>query len=107
MYFFILGNLDHKVSGNELNNEMLYFLSEIIGRKYKRLARNLDRKDVDIDDMEHNPNYSFMQDKCLNVFQLLLTKKGTVKWNQVKKILESFYQTGIISQFISKYPNFP
>ena len=86
---------------------MLHFLSKTIGRKYKRLARNLDIKDDDIDEIEHSLNYSLMEDKCLQVFQLLLTKKGAVEWSQVKKALESFYQTGIISQFISKYPDFP
>ena len=105
--FVRLGNLGHEVSTNELNSDMLYFLSQIVGRKYKRLARNLDMEDDDIDEIEHNVNNDSMKDKCFLVFEQLLVEKGSVEWNQVKKALESFYQTKIISKFITKYPKYP
>ena len=105
--FVRLGNLGHEVSTNELNTDMLYFLSKLVGNKYKRLARNLDMEDEDIDGIEHNINNDSPQDKCLLIFRHILTEKGSVQWNQIKKALESFYQTGIISRFITKYPKFP
>ena len=53
------------------------------------------------------PRYGNMVEKCLQVFEELLTMKSRVEWNQVKQALESFHQTKIISEFISEYPNFP
>ena len=86
---------------------MLNFLSEKIGHKYKRFARKLNIDDVAIDNIEHSPHCDIMQEKCLQVFEKLLTMKSRVEWNQVKQALESFHQTKIISEFISEYPNFP
>lgn len=78
----------------------------MVGKNYKRLARNLDISDSCIDNIEH-ANLSRLEDNCLRVFKQLKREYGIVKWNQIKKALQAFHQTQIISDFISKYPDFP
>lgn len=78
----------------------------MVGKNYKRLARNLDISDSCIDNIEH-ANLSHLEDNCLRVFKQLKREYGIVKWNQIKKALQAFHQTQIISDFISKYPDFP
>ena len=85
---------------------MMIFLSKKVGRNYKRLARNLEISDSCIDDIEHD-KLPYHGEKCLRVFRHLKRKYGIVKWNQIKKALQAFHQTQIISDFISEYPNFP
>lgn len=85
---------------------MIIFLSKKVGKNYKRLARNLDISDSCIDDIEH-AKLSYHEEKCSRVFRQLKREYGIVKWNQIKKALQAFHQTQIISDFISEYPNFP
>lgn len=104
--FVLLENLDHESPNNELDDDMLNFLSEKIGMEYKRLARNLDINDQEIEEIDNIRNLN-LQDKCFRVFRKLKRDNGIVEWNQVKKALEAFYQIGVISDFYSEYPEFP
>ena len=75
---------------------MIYSLSKKIGKKWKRLARNLEIDDetIDgIDDERDNTSYSEKCEKVISEFN----RKRSLKWNQMRDILKEIELENVIT----------
>lgn len=81
---------------------MRSFISQKVGLKWKRFARNLEIDDYVIDDIDVNEDNVRLEDKCLAV----INKSGNdeeLRWNQVKDVLIEIALRNVASAFEKKY----
>ena len=81
---------------------MRSFISQKVGLKWKRFARNLEIYDYVIDDIDVNEDNVRLEDKCLAV----INKSGNdeeLRWNQVKDVLIEITLRNVASAFEKKY----
>ena len=82
----------------ELSSKMRLFISQKVGKEWKRFARNFDIEDEVIDDIEEDADLPTLQDKCHQVLKKLEVDK-VVKWNLVKEALHEIGKRNIITEF--------
>lgn len=81
---------------------MRSFISQKVGIKWKRFARNLEIDDNVIDDIDVDEDNVRLEDKCLAV----INKSGNdeeLRWNQVKDVLIEIALRNVASAFEKKY----
>ena len=74
---------------------MRRFITEKIGKDWKKLARNLNIADEVVDNIEEDRNLTDLKDKCRQVF-LNLDTATTITWNLVKEALSDIDRQDII-----------
>ena len=95
--FFVSENRDDEDKSATLQKKHFNSLSQCIGDRWKRFARQFnipDQKVVDITN-EYNREY----DRCYKVFLVLEADHGMVKWKMVETALKEIKLNEIISEY--------
>ena len=74
------------------------FISQRVGIKWKRFARNLEIDDYVIDDIDVNEDNITLEDKCMAV----INRSGNneeLRWNQIKAVLTKIDLANVASAF--------
>ena len=92
------------VNWDELNK-----IIEKAGIWWKRLARNFEIKDGDIDNIDVDRNFPALQDKCRQVFKLVERAKGSIGRRSLINILNNIGMRSLIkevetNQFVEESP---
>ena len=89
MYTWI--DLENPNDGDEIksNSDIVLHISRNIGHEWKRLARNLNIDDAEIDNIAQD-TLSSLTDKCRGIFKVL-GKKSKITWDIIE---EALYETG-------------
>ena len=90
----------------KMNPEMRIFISQKIGRDWKRLARNLDIEDkceVDLLIIQKAKDCDKLEDKCNEIFNEIRKKIDSLYWNCVKNALREIERNEIVSEFEEFY----
>ena len=89
----ILGNVEDGnqvvVQEDQVNWDKLNKISEKVGTGWKRLARNFEIKDEDIDNIVVGRDFPALQDKCRQVFKLIEKDKGSIGCRSLISILNN------------------
>ena len=78
------------------------FISERVGIKWKRFARNLEIDDYIIDEIDVNEDNVSLEDKCMAV----INRSGSdeeLRWNQIKDVLTEIDLVNVASAFRKTY----
>ena len=85
-----------------LSADMKYYISQKVGTKWKRLARNLEVEDEAIDTIDENKDNTNSVNKCMAVIADS-SKYEELKWNQIKDALIEIGLDNVVSGFEKKY----
>ena len=85
-----------------LSLSMKYYISQKVGIKWKRLARNLEVEDRVIDIIDESVDNTDFANKCMAVFAES-SKYEELKWKQIKDALMEIGLDNVVSGFESTY----
>ena len=77
------------VEEDQVNWDELNKISEKVSTWWKRLARNFEIKDEDIDNIVVDRDFPALQDKCRQVFKLVGRDKGSIGRRSLISILNN------------------
>ena len=77
------------VEEDQVNWDELHKISEKVSTWWKRLARNFEIKDEDIDNIVVDRDFPALQDKCRRVFKLVEKDKGSIGRRSLISILNN------------------
>ena len=85
----------------ELDSEMRRYITEKIGKDWKKLARNLNIDDEILDNIEEDKNLTDIEDKLRQIFRKLDTTT-IITCNLVKEALRDINREDIIAALTKK-----
>ena len=85
----------------ELDSEMRRYVTEKIGKDWKKLARNLNIDDEILDNIEEDKNLTDIEDKLRQIFRKLDTTT-IITCNLVKEALRDINREDIIAALTKK-----
>ena len=78
------------------------FISERVGIKWKRFARNLEINDYIIDEIDVSEDNVSLEDKCMAVINRCGNDEE-LRWNQIKDVLTEIELANVASAFEKTY----
>ena len=78
------------------------FISQRVGIKWKRFARNLEIDDYIIDEIDVNEDNVSLEDKCMAVINRCGNDEE-LRWNQIKDVLTEIDLPNVASEFEKTY----
>ena len=102
IFNFFKGKLDQNDDVTTLDVGMKYYISQKVGIKWKRLARNLEIEDEVIDEIGKIADNANSANKCMAVFSES-SKDKELNWNQIRDALIEIELDNVVSGFEKMY----
>ena len=102
IFNFFKGKLDQNDDVTTLDVGMKYYISQKVGIKWKRLARNLEIEDEVIDEIGKIADNANSANKCMAVFSES-GKDKELNWNQIRDALIEIELDNVVSGFEKMY----